>query len=368
MSIIEELRRQVSSIEVLYVGTKDGLEAQLVPDYCPFETVRVKGLERKLSISFFSFLYSFFQGFIDAIKILRRFQPDVVLGTGGYVSAPIVLAAIGLRIPVLIQEQNAEPGLTNRILGRFAEAVAISFPGTERFFPRKKKVVLTGNPVREKIIKSVDEKKAIDYFNLDPSVKTLLVFGGSRGAQSLNQALLESYPYFAQFRELQIVHITGKDNFDQVKKEVEKIKSPEDKISYLCLPYLKEMELAYAIADLVVSRAGATTVAEIISLGLPAILIPYPYATRNHQEKNAKVLERFGAARVLLDSELNGRSLFQQVRNLIFNDAALNAMREKAKKLRKTKAAAEIARLILTLKASSEMVETSEEESEDIGW
>lgn len=300
--------------------------------------------------------------------MLWQFKPDVVVATGSYVSAPVLLAATLTRKTFLLHEQNAWPGLTNRIFSFFASAIAVSFPDSVRKFPSWKKRAVTGNPVRLELLE-VSQRKALEFFNLESEVKTVLIFGGSQGSQSINQAVLQAYPLFDQFREVQIIHLTGPAHFEKVQGEVDNLKTEEGKVLYRPYAFLEEIGQAYAAADLVVCRSGATTISEITALGLPSILIPYPYATANHQEKNARSLEKAGAARVVLDKDLSGQSLFDEVVKLIYNPAALERMSERSRSFGRLEAAKKIVNLVLNIKASSEIVETSVgEDTEEIEW
>jgi UDP-N-acetylglucosamine--N-acetylmuramyl-(pentapeptide) pyrophosphoryl-undecaprenol N-acetylglucosamine transferase len=365
LSVLSALERKFPGADVLYLGSEEGIEAKLVEEKSiPFKPIKMKGLERKFSLSAIETFYLALKSSLGAIKILREFKPDAVFATGGYVSAPVLAAATFLRIPFLLHEQNAIPGLTNRIFSPFASAIAISLPRSRRYFAKNKKVVHTGNPVRKEIIEAT-RHNAISRFEIEDDIPTLLIFGGSQGSKKINQAFLEAYRHFAEFRELQIIHLTGERDYEWVKKEIEGLRDVGDKVKYLSFPYLRDMGLAYAAADLVVSRAGATTIAEITVRGLPAILIPYPYATANHQEKNARILESEGAARVILDSDLNSQTLFSEVKNILFNQIALRKMSEKSKKLGKPQADEEILKLILSLKAFSELEKMSEETEEE---
>lgn len=300
--------------------------------------------------------------------MLRQFKPDVIVATGSYVSAPVLLAATLTRKTFLLHEQNSWPGLTNRLFSFFASAIAVSFPDSVRKFPSWKKRAVTGNPVRLELLEN-SRKKALEFFNLKSGVKTILIFGGSQGSQSINEALTQSYQLFDQFREVQIIHLTGPVHFEKVKSEIGDLKKGEGKVVYRPYAFLEEIGQAYAAADLVVCRSGATTISEITALGLPAILIPYPYATANHQEKNARSLEKVGAARVILDKDLNGQVLFDEVVKLIYNPAALERMSERSRSFGRPEAAKKIINLILNIKASSEIVETAVgEETKEIEW
>ncbi len=299
------------------------------------------------------------------MSILREFSPDVIFATGGYVAFPVLLAAVFLRRPFFLHEQNAVAGLTNRIFSRFAESVALSFPETRGIKSNRTK--FTGNPVREEIFKARKEE-AIKFFGLKEDLKTLLVMGGSQGSVKLNEALLKSLPSFARFRPIQIIHLTGEANFEEVKKEFEEKKEqlnfPEELV-YRPFPYLEEIGLAYAAADLVLCRAGATTISELMALGKPAILVPYPWATDNHQEENARAVERRGAGRVILEKDLTPIVLFEEVKRVIYNETALRLMGQRARWLSRREADQAIVEIILSLKQASEILQSATEETEE---
>jgi len=346
LALAAALQRARDDLDILFVGTAAGLEATLVPQAgYAFKAIEAKGLPRKPSFKAFVTFLSAGKGTIEAVNLLRRFKPDIVVGMGAYVSLPVVGAAVLLQIPTVIHEQNAVPGLVNRVLGRVASAVAVSYPGMEGFFPPGKSIVFTGNPIRKEII-SANREDAIEFFKLDEGRKTLLVFGGSRGAQKINDAVVEAYDTWRHNDRLQIVHATGKINYELVKRAIEERKTADDGLRYEAYPYIDDMSLAYAGADLLVCRSRATTIAEITAKGLPAVLIPYPYATDNHQEKNARSLEDLGAAEVILDRELNGKILCDKVDALVFDERQLDAMREAALRFGRPDAADELAAIV----------------------
>lgn len=339
----------MGEIEIVFVGTESGLESEMVPQMgYTLETIDARGLPRRFSIDLLKTPFSLGKGAFDSLKILREFRPHVVVGMGGYVSVPVVGVAAFLKIPTVIHEQNVIPGLANRLLSRVAIVIAISYADTEEFFPKRKGIILTGNPIRGEILKPTHED-GILALGLDPGRKTLLIFGGSRGARRINHAVVEAYPLFRNFHDLQIVHATGMIDFENVSYAIKNIEKPQDKLIYKCFPYLDKINLAYAVADLALCRAGATTIAEITARGIPALLIPYPYATDDHQRKNAKILEKYGAARAIPDEDLNGKTLFEQVTKLIFDQKSLSSMRENSRNLGKPQASRELANLILNL-------------------
>lgn len=305
--------------------------------------LNVSGLERRLSLRAARSVLLAAKAFFDSLLLLRRFQPSVVVGLGSYVSLPVVAAAYLMAIPVVIHEQNTRPGLANRLASRVAKAAAISWPGTERFFPIARREI-TGNPVRPEILKTA-RNSALDFFSLDARYRTLLVFGGSQGAKHLNDVVIEALPKLQKMGGLQVIHITGKIDYDRVQLALQVGRAKRS--GYSCFPYLDEMGLAYAAADLVVCRAGANTLAEITARGLPAVLVPYPYATDNHQEENSALVTQAGGAIMILDSELSGGSLLAALKDTILEPAKLRAMAEKSKELGSPEAAHTLARLVL---------------------
>lgn len=338
------------TIQLSYVGKKGGLEESIVQKSglpIRFYGISAQGISRKISVSIFSTMYKNFVGFREATKILKSIRPKVVFGTGGYVSASTLFAAQLKGIPTLILEQNLVPGLANKYLGKKATAIALSFPETAKYFT-KNNVVVTGTPVRLNL-QNLDKQESRKFFKLEPELPTLLVFGGSQGAVAINRAVLGMVQVLEQKKiTLQIILQTGKKTYDEIVE-----KSKDLKMKIIVLPYIDDMAKAYAAADLVISRAGAISIAETTVCGLPAILIPYPYATANHQEKNARILEQHGAAKVILESELNAEKLAELIIILIRQPQNLAAMAEKSRQLGKPQATFEICNLIQNLANSN---------------
>ncbi|MEJ6950935.1 undecaprenyldiphospho-muramoylpentapeptide beta-N-acetylglucosaminyltransferase [Natronospora cellulosivora (SeqCode)] len=330
--------------DILYIGSKGGLESDVVPrEDINYREINVAPLIRKISPKLITATFKTSIGLLESFKIIKSYKADIVLGTGGFVAGPVVLAASLMNIPTIIHEQNVYPGFTNKLLAKRVNFIALNFEDAKKYFPKNTKAeyLLTGNPIRS-IILETERKEGIKKMNLSTEKKTILVFGGSQGAMSINNAILDVYKNYLNKNKRsipQIIHITGKKNYKQV---LEKIKSEGININkldnYKIMPYLSEMEYAYAVADLIVSRAGATGLAEITAKGIPAILVPYPHAAENHQEHNARTLEKNKAAKVLLDSDLNGETLFREIDNLINDDTKLNIMSENSKKLGKINA------------------------------
>lgn len=326
LSIAEGLKEEFQSAEILYIGTENGLEKDVVPRAgYPIKFVYAEGLTRKASLQNVATLFKTMQGIGQSMKIIREFNPDMVIGTGGYVAGPVMLAAVLLRKPTLVHEQNAFPGVTNRLLSRFVDQIALSFEEARKYF-KAKHMTHTGNPVRKAIL-THSREEGYHNLQLDSRKKTIFCVGGSGGARSLNKAMLEFYRYILKHQDLQLVHVTGKRDYDGQLAAIreEKIElGPRIKVE----KYLYHIEDAYAVADLVIGRSGAITLAELTARGIPAILIPFPFSTENHQEHNARALEKAGAAKVILDRELNGQALVATVDEIFTVKGTIEKMRQ----------------------------------------
>ncbi|MDK2823457.1 MAG: UDP-N-acetylglucosamine--N-acetylmuramyl-(pentapeptide) pyrophosphoryl-undecaprenol [Clostridia bacterium] len=333
VAIAQNLLKKYPNSEVLYVGTKGGMESKIVPQTgLNFKTIEVEGWQRKFSWQALRAGLKAIQGGTQALNIIRKFNPQVVIGTGGYVCGPVVLAASLLKIPTIIHEQNALPGLTNRTLAKLVNKIMITFPESAKYFLDSQKVVLTGLPVRDEIFK-ITKSEGLDFFNLQSGKITLLVSGGSRGAKSINNAIVSIYQELLQIPNLQIIHATGEQGYyDVINQLALKGINIEEYGNLILKPYIYNMEYALKAADLCIARAGATFLAEITAIGLPGILIPYPYAAENHQEFNARSLVNLDAAIMILDKDLKGNTLFETVRKLINHPERLVEMSDNIKK------------------------------------
>lgn len=336
LAIARGIKEKHPETEVLFVGTAKGLEADIVPRAgYPFRTVTVEGLTRRISFKALTTLLKTCKGCFEAFKIVRDFKPTVVVGTGGYVCGPVVLIASLLGIPALIHEQNAYPGITNKLLARFVKKVAVTFPESRKYFSTKGDVVLTGLPVRPEI-QTTQRDKAVRALGLDMDKFTVLTVGGSRGARSINKAMIRVISELANRPEIQVIHMTGHTGFDETMAEIKTAGIDMVNSGNITVePYLYNMDEALAAADLVICRAGATTIAEITVRGLPAILIPYPYASENHQEHNARAMVKNDAASMILDRDLNGQKLWDTVRELYQDPHRLASMAQASRKLAK---------------------------------
>ncbi len=326
LSLIKEIKRQHKDAHILYIGTEKGLESEIIPrENIPFETIAITGFRRKLSFENIKTVIRFLKGTARAKKLLKSFQPDVVIGTGGYVCGPVVYAAAKLNIPTVIHEQNSVPGLTNKFLSKFVDRIAICFEEARPYFPQDK-VVLTGNPRASEVL-HVSRERGQQSLQLDPAKRTVLIVGGSRGARPINDAFLSVIQEFGR-KEYEVVYVTGAVHYDRVLAEIGTIPK-----NVIIKPFIHNMPDVLAATDVVVARAGATTLAEITALGLPSILIPSPYVTNNHQEKNARALEANGAALVRRESELTGERLLLDIDNILLSDGMWEKMKHSAKKL-----------------------------------
>jgi len=331
LAIAWEIKRRNKDAEILYVGTEKGLESELVPrEGFAFKTIRVQGLPRKLNIQTIKAMKELLLGIRDANKIIKEFKPDVVIGTGGYVSAPVVFAASKKHIPTLIHEQNAFPGIANKILSRYVDKVLITFEESKKYFKYPEKIILTGNPIRKNILE-VDKRKAYFQLKISPNKPFILSFGGSGGQKKLNDAMLYVIEKNIN-KDSQILHVTENRIYDDFMKKIQS-KNITLNENIRVLPYMYDMPSALNIANLVVTSAGAITLAEISAIGVPSILIPKGYTAENHQEYNARAFEKKGASYLILEKDLTGEKLNNVINNLIYDFNKLKEMSKNSKAL-----------------------------------
>lgn len=346
LAIAEQLRRDHPTADIRFCGTARGLESDIVPRAgYSFTAIRARGLPSKPSKEMFRAVADFIAGRSQCRKILREFRPNAVIGTGGYVCSPVVAAASSLGIPVILHEQNAFPGRSNRMMSRNSKAVCVSFPGTERYFPAGTPITLTGNPVRE-IFFHQDRQTARQALGLDEKQPIVLVMGGSLGARTLNQAVLGLPDTFvsdiagAAGLAPQIILAAGKQHYDSVKS------AAAGKTWLSVHEYIYDVHLYMAAADLLICRAGAMTCAELAALGRPAVLVPYPYAAGDHQTYNARVLSDAGAAVLCPDGQLTPEWLKERLLELFKTPGRLNQMGQAAADLSRPDSAAAICKRI----------------------
>jgi UDP-N-acetylglucosamine--N-acetylmuramyl-(pentapeptide) pyrophosphoryl-undecaprenol N-acetylglucosamine transferase len=345
LALARELRHRGD--EVSFVGTERGLESKLVPAAgFEFHAVQARPLVRKVSFATLKAPLVALGAVRECRRLVRR--AGAVVGMGGYVSVSSVLAARREHVPVVLHEQNAVPGLANRALSRVAAAVALSFSEAGRFFPTRVRLEVTGNPVREEILRVSEDrdrlaKEAMEALELEQDRRTVIVFGGSQGALHVDRCAVGAARILASRSDLQMVLISGPAHVDTISRA---LPPPGSGILVRLVGYLERMELAYAVADLVVSRSGAATVAELSACGLPALLIPYPYATRGHQEANARAMQRAGGASVMLDDQLSAETLAARIESMIDHEERLRAVAERARAFGHPDASIKLADLI----------------------
>ncbi len=360
IAVAEELRAHHPQIQVVFVGGRRGLEAQAVPEAgFRLRTLATSGFPRRRPWMWpWAALVNAF-GFMQALWIVLSERPQVVLGTGGYVSGPVSVAARLLGCPLLLQEQNSIPGLTNRWLARIANQVHLSFLETRRYFPRRDHLKVTGNPVRAFIL-SGEREQALREFHLDGTRPTLFIFGGSLGAKRINAAALDALRRLKGRFDVQCILQTGREDYESVAQTVAREQLPAT-----VLPFVRQMHLAYAAADLVVCRAGAMTLAEIAVCGRPSILIPYPFAAHDHQRVNAANLADRGAALMIDDAELTGEKLAQLIAHLLADRQLLSRMSANARLFARPDAAARLARSLVSWAEGNAGRDPSEQPAEE---
>lgn len=349
IAIADALRRLKPEVDILFVGAQGRMEMERVPmaGY-PIEGLNIAGLQRGLSWTSvrrnLSFPFKLFNSSLKAKRILNRFKPDVVIGTGGYASGPVMRAAQSLGIPTVIQEQNSYPGITNKILARRSAAVCIAYDGMEKWFPADR-LRFTGNPVRQDILDhgAAKREEGMRHFGLDAEKQTILITGGSLGARTLNEAMEAGDHLLAAQPNIQVIWQSGKYYYEQFR-DCDTARLPQVHI----MPFIDRVDLAYAMADVIISRAGALTISELCLVGKPAVLVPSPNVAEDHQTKNALSLVEKGAARLVRDVEAKEKML-QEALIILENDALAFSLGECIRQLGKPNAAEAIAREVLRL-------------------
>ncbi len=340
IAIANELKSRFPDAEFLFVGAKDKMEMQKVPQAgYPIKGLWIAGLQRKITLQNMMFPIKLIDSLWKSRQILREFKPDVVIGTGGFASGALLKMAAIMGIPTLIQEQNSYPGITNKLLSEKANKICVAYENLERFFP-KDKIVLTGNPVRQDLIDIEDKRSAaIKYFTLNKKKKTLLILGGSLGARRINQ-LIEKELDNILSQNLQVIWQCGKLYFD----EYQKYNSDDVRVA----AFIERMDFVYAAADLIISRAGASSVSELCIVGKPVIFIPSPNVAEDHQTKNAKAIVDKKGAILIKESDLD--SEFSLVLESLINDEGKqNQLSENIKDLAMPEATRQIADEIVRL-------------------
>ncbi|MDN4164425.1 undecaprenyldiphospho-muramoylpentapeptide beta-N-acetylglucosaminyltransferase [Cytophagales bacterium LB-30] len=337
IAIANHFKDRFPDAEILFVGAKGRMEMQKVPE-AGYEIIGlwISGIQRSLTLANLSFPFKLISSLWKARQIIRQFKPHAVVGVGGYASGPLLYAAVLKGIPALIQEQNSYAGLTNKLLRNKVQSICVAHDGMERYFP-KDKIVVTGNPVR-KDITQVDEKldKARKHFRLDADKKTLLVIGGSLGARTINQSILKHIEELVA-AQVQLIWQTGKLYYEGIASELEFISQENIRV----MEFIKDMDLAYAAADVVISRAGALSISELCLAQKPAIFVPSPNVAEDHQTKNAQALVQHHAAMMVTDAEAPER-LVKEALLLLSDEERKQSFKKEISKLAKPEAANKI--------------------------
>lgn len=343
IAIADRIKAESPDSVIEFCGTSRGLEHDIVPraGYL-LHPIRARGMPSKPSIKMAKAVMDFAAGRKTCISLIRAFKPDVIVGTGGYVCSPLVSAAYNEHIPVLLHEQNAFPGRSNRLMSRKADVVCTSFPGIETSFPKAKSVVFTGNPVKP-VFFDVKREASRKELGISDDTFLLLAMGGSLGARTINQSVTVLAEMFRDIN-IKIVLSAGKQQFAALKESL-----PESDEKIEIKEYIYNQETYMAAADLLICRAGAITCAEVAALGLPSVMIPYPYAAGDHQTFNARAFEKEGAAILMPDADVSSKSLYDVVLPFIENKSRLTQMGENAKSLSKPMADKDICGQIFML-------------------
>lgn len=347
LAIYNRLKELNPNLECLYIGSNKGLESDIVKKAgLNFTSIEISGLKRSLSLDNIKVLWQMIISTSKAKKIIKEFNPDVIIGTGGFVCAPVLLAGSQLNYPTIIHEQNSVAGVTNKFLSKRVSRIATSFHAVHKDFSKSEdKIVFTGNPRAQEVVNYPQNERILEEnYQLQSNKPTVLVFGGSRGAPAINLAAIDSINAFNQ-RTYQVIIATGSGHYDEWLEYIEthKIELSE---SIRLVPYIDNMPALFQAIDLVVCRSGATTLAELTALGIPSVLIPSPYVTANHQEENARVLVDKQAAYMIRQNELTSDKLIQLIDSVILNDDKLLDMANNAKSLGTPKAIDDIISII----------------------
>lgn len=323
LAIINKIKEKDKNCEILYIGTTDRMEATIVPKLnINYKGLEIKGLNRKNLLKNFSVLTSYIKAKKEAKKIIKEFKPDVVLGIGGYITLPVLEAACSFGIKTFIHEQNSIPGLSNRLLSKKVDAIGVSLEDSIQYFP-KEKTVFTGNPRSEEVVnaKPIDKKK----LGLSNNKKLVLIVMGSLGSMTITNIMMDIVPKFDK-KDYEVLLVTGKNYYDNYKK----INIPSN---VKVVPFVEEMLSVLKKTDLIVTRAGASTIAEITAIGIPSIMVPSPYVTHNHQEKNALVLEEKKASTIIREKELNSDILLTKIDEILSNKEKYDIMKKASSSL-----------------------------------
>ena len=333
LAIANKIKQEEPESEIIFIGTTRGLENDLVPRAgYGLKTIEAYGLSKQISIANFKKMWATLMATGKAKKIIKEFKPDIIVGAGGYICGPVVWAANKEKIPVILHESNAFPGKAVKMLAPKAETVLISFEEARSRIPNARNIVCTGTPVKivKKEYSQEEKKKILTSIGINGNKPIVLVFGGSQGAQKINEAIIGILENKMN-KDYQIIWATGPKQFDIIKKELASKNIDINNIENAkILPYIYNMEEIMNVSNIIVARSGAMTITEISNLGKPSILIPLPNVSQDHQLYNAKVLENVGAAKIILNNELNKNNLEDEIERIIKNPQLMHEMEEKA--------------------------------------
>ncbi|HLN74943.1 MAG TPA: undecaprenyldiphospho-muramoylpentapeptide beta-N-acetylglucosaminyltransferase [Prolixibacteraceae bacterium] len=342
ISIANELKERSADTEILFVGALGKMEMERVPA-AGYQIIGlpVMGFPRKLSLKSLTFFFKLYKSMRLARKVIDNFKPDIAIGVGGFASGPVLRAAIAKGVPAVIQEQNSYAGVTNKLLSAKVKKICVAYPNMERYFP-KEKIIMTGNPIRKNLLEGiVNKSEAYQYFNLSPTKPVILITGGSLGARTLNESVMENLELI-QHSQAQIIWQTGSYYYAEMLKRLGTGK-PENLFP---MEFISRMDYAYAISNVVISRAGAGTISELCLLAKPSILVPSPNVAEDHQTKNAMALVENNAAIMIKDTD-SKEQLFKQAFDLLADKEQLNSLGINIKKLARPNAARDIADVIM---------------------
>ena len=333
IAIANKIMQEEKNSEILFVGTSRGIEKDLVPRAgYKLETVEAYGLSKKINKDNIKKMIKTVKSVKVAEKIIKKFKPDIVIGTGGYICGPVITAANKLKIPTMLHESNSFPGLAVKMLSKKVDTIMLGFKEAKEFLPKAKNVVVTGTPTKiKKLNLSIDDiKKIKKEMNLNENLPLVLVFGGSQGAKKINDVMTDIIIKNMN-KNYQIIWAVGQKNFEEVKKVFKENKIDIENLQNAkVLPYIYDMEKIMNISDVIVCRSGAITSTEICKIGKPAIFIPLPNVSQNHQEKNARVLQKIGAAYIILNNEITNEKLSDTINTIIRDKKKIKEMGEKA--------------------------------------
>ena len=352
IGIAQALQRLDDTVGIVFIGGSDKLESKLVPQHgFHFLPISVAGFPRRITLQWLPTLWKAFHGFVESLRHIKALKPDVVIGTGGYVSGPVLLAGLLCKTPIAIQEQNVSVGLTNGILARWASVAYIAMESVRQnpSFRRTRRVEVTGNPIRPTISGFPKREETYKKFGLCPERKTIFVMGGSQGAHAINEVVTAALPPLMKFaHQIQIVHQTGTLDIEAVETAYAHASASEKTFLYCAKPFFDTVEEIYSIADVMVCRAGGMTVAEVTACGIPTIFIPLPSQTGNNQVLNAHTVADAGAAIVLEQGTFTTETFIKELTNIVLDSETHERMETASRALGKPHASDDIAKSILS--------------------